>query len=48
MKTESVQEMQFEEMEIQVESVTQEILREIEIVSDGEGRHLYRLAEMYT
>ncbi len=47
-KTESVQEMQLEEVEIQIGNVTAEILREIEIISDSEGRHLHRLTEMYT
>jgi hypothetical protein len=48
MKSESVQEMQLEEVEIQIGNVTAEILREIEIISDSEGRYLHRLAELYT
>jgi len=48
MKTDSIREISLEGVEIQVENVTLEILREMEIVSDGNERHLHRLAEMYT
>jgi len=33
--------------EIQVEPVTLEVLREIDILSDAEGKYVYHLASMY-